>query len=106
MAPSPVNITHVVIDGHGGIFAEVIEPLADALGRLGHTVGVTTNQLVADRLNVLVGHTVFLSPGDFALIQRSGAPYVVFQTEALDENIGFGPQQPAYVDFLAGAHQI
>jgi hypothetical protein len=72
MAPSPVNITHVVIDGHGGIFAEMIELLADALGRLGHTVGVTTNQLVADRLNVLVGHTVFLSPGDFALIQRSG----------------------------------
>jgi len=106
MSVPGVNITHIVINEHGPIFAELIELLADAVGCLGRPVEVTTNQLMADRLNILVGHTAFLSPSDYATMQSSGAPYVVFQVEALDDAVGFAPQRPAYIEFLTTAHQI
>jgi hypothetical protein len=106
MSIPAVNITHIVINDHGPIFAELIDLLVDALGRLGHQVGVTTNRLLADRLNILIGHTAFLQPRDYAVIESSGAPYIVFQVEALDEAVGVAPQYPAYIEFLTTARQI
>jgi hypothetical protein len=101
-----VNITHFVVNEHGPIFAELIELLADALGQLGHRVKVTTNSLIAGRLNILVGHTAFLSPRDYADIQSYGVPYVIFQVEALDDAVGFAPRYPDYIEFLTTARQI
>jgi hypothetical protein len=106
MQLSGVNLTHIVINEHGPIFADVIELLRDALGRLGHSVRATVNGFVPDRLNILVGHTVFLRPSDFAAIRSSGAAYVVFQTEPLDDRVGYAPRQPEYLDFLSKAPQI
>jgi hypothetical protein len=106
MARSGVNIARVVGHEHGSIFAELVELLADALRQLGTSVHFTTNSLDADRLNVLIGATVFLPQEVFTEIRNSGARYIVFQTEALDERHGFAPHCPHYLDFLPTASQV
>lgn len=106
MSLIPVNIVHTVVNEHGPIFAELIDLLADSLEQLGHPVEVSVNRLVGDRLNLLVGATVFLRPADFATIQSSAKHCILFQLEALHGAEGFAPKFPAYVDFLKIPLQI
>src|SRR5262245_11092759 len=101
-----VNIAHMVINEHGPIFADLIELLTAMLQELGVEVVCTRHGLVKGRLNVLVGHTVFLSPAAFQAMQNSPCAYVVFQTEALDNEQGLVPLYPGYLDFLLRAAQI
>jgi hypothetical protein len=101
-----VNIAHMVINEHAPIFADLIELLTAALQELSLEVLYTRHGLVKGRLNVLIGHTVFLTPAAFGAIQNSKCSYVVFQTEALDRAQGLVPLCPAYLDFLRSAAQI
>ncbi|MGF1578542.1 MAG: hypothetical protein ACFCD0_04180 [Gemmataceae bacterium] len=78
----------------------------DALRHFGHRSDVSINRCSRDRINVIVGHTVFLQPEHYAAFQFFGAPYVVVQVEALAETVGFASQNPAYIEFLTGARQI
>ena len=55
-----VNICHLVINEHGPIFAEVIELLRDNLQALGLNVTVSVNGMRTNRINLLVGHLLFL----------------------------------------------
>jgi hypothetical protein len=106
MSLIPVNIVHTVVNQHGPIFAELIDLLADSFGQLGHPIDVNVNRLVGDRLNLLVGATVFLPPSDFATIKSSAGRCILFQLESLHGVEGFAPRFPAYVDFLKIPIQI
>ena len=55
-----VNICHLVINKHGPIFAEVIELLRANLKALGLEVTVSVNEMRTNRINLLVGHLLFL----------------------------------------------
>jgi hypothetical protein len=106
MTAPEVNITHIVINDHGHIFAELVEILVDSFRKLGLRTEVSANRLQADCLNVFVGHTVFLKPEQHAAVGASGARYIVFQSEALHEGSGYAAKRPAYVKFLTGARQV
>jgi hypothetical protein len=102
----PVNIVHLIINDHGPIFAELIDLLTEALTRLGASVTKTVNHLYNDRLNLLIGHTVFLQRLHFDSIRLGGSRYIVFQTEALDDKQGLIPRVPLYLEFLRSAPDI
>ena len=101
-----VNITHLVINDHAPIFADLIELLTSSLDELGLSVRYSPNRLIRARLNLILGHTVCFPPDWFAALQNSGYPYVVFQAEALDSARGLVPLFPAYLDFLRAAAHV
>jgi len=101
-----VNIVHAVINEHAPIFYELIELIIDSLRSKGVQVSRTTNQVYPDQLNIIVGHTMFLSPNSFTEIRNVTHDYIVFQLEALNSEQGFSSSHPAYYEFLRGAKQV
>jgi hypothetical protein len=102
-----LNIVHVVINEHAPIFYELIELMIDHLQSNGVRVSRTVNIIYPDRLNVIVGHTIVLSPQLFAKIRiQTRNHYILFQMEALDSVKGVFPNRPAYFEFLRGAKQV
>ena len=101
-----VNISHAVINEHGPIFNELIELIIECLRSGGVQTSYTTNQLVPDRLNVIVGPTIFLSPEVLTKIRSLAHSYIVFQLEALNSEHGFFLNNPSYLEFLRGGKQV
>jgi hypothetical protein len=101
-----VNITHVVVNEHGPIFYELIDLTVDALRDSGVKTDQGVNQVSPDKLNLIIGHTVFLPPNIFSEIRSQTPNYIVFQLEALDGEQGFLSRYPAYSEFLRGAKQV
>ena len=101
-----INIVHAVINEHGPIFADLIELLTDNLQLGGYPVSHSTNKIIQDKLNIIVGHTFVLRREDFTAIRNAGAPYIVLQMEALDELDGFKQRIPDYMDFLKSCRQV
>jgi hypothetical protein len=101
-----VNISHSVINEHAPIFYELIELVTDCLQSKGVDVSYTKNQVDARRVNLIVGHTMFLSREIFTQMRSLTDDYIVFQLEALDKEQGFSAAHPAYFDFLRGAKQV
>ena len=99
-----VNIVHAVINEQ--IFYELIELIIDSLRSKGVQVSRTTNQVYPDQLNIIVGHTMFLSPNSFTEIRNVTHDYIVFQLEGLNSEQGFSSSHPAYYEFLRGAKQV
>jgi hypothetical protein len=106
MSLPDINIVHTVVNEHGRIFDDVIELLVDCLDKIGLKAHRSTNHFDTNRLNLVIGHTAFLTVATYEAIQRSKCRYVVFQMEALDERTGFGPQFPAYLQFLRVAPRV
>lgn len=106
MSLPPVNIVHIVVNEHGGIFDDLIELLMDCFQQLGLSVRRSTSNFDSNQFNLVVGHTAFLHQTDYDAILRSKCRYVVFQMEALDQQIGLAPQFPAYLEFLRHAPQV
>jgi hypothetical protein len=71
---------------------------------LGIQTSRTVNQSLSSAVNLVVGHTCFLTESSYQAL-RTG-PYMAFQVEALSEESGFLGRYPDYLDFLAGALQI
>jgi len=101
-----INVTHAVINEHAAIFYELIDLIVDAMRENGVQADRTINQVSRDKLNVIVGHTIFLPPNILSEIRSLSPSYVVFQLEALDEEQGFLSKRPAYREFLRGAKQV
>jgi hypothetical protein len=101
----PVNIVHVVINEHGRIFDDLIDLLTDCLVQLDVPVRRSTSHFDSTQLNLVVGHTAFLSPTDYPAI-ASKCRYIVFQVEALHEQAGLLPDRPHYLEFLRRAQQV
>jgi len=106
MTNRQVNIVHVVVNEHGPIFADLIELLTDKLQQGGYEVSHSTNKMINEKLNIIVGHTFVLRREDFTAIHNTGAPYIVLQMEALDELHGFKQQIPDYMEFLKSCRQV
>lgn len=106
MSPQGVNILHITTNDHGAIFDDLIELLTDTLEQIGHAVQRTTTHFDRSRLNLLVGHTAFLKKEAFDSIRQSGAKYLIFQMETLDERSGAAGPSPAYMEVLAHANQV
>jgi hypothetical protein len=101
-----VNLLHIRINEHSPIFSELLELLEDSLRQLGVSVFRTTNEVVLNCTNVVIGHTCFLTPRQFEKLVTRSPSYIVFQAEALDHQSGFIGKSPAYLAFLQGASQI
>ena len=84
MPANEVNIVHIAANEHGPIFAELIELVSDGLEASGIRVTRTTNNVIGERLNLLIGATVFLSPEILARLRELPHGYIVYQMEALD----------------------
>lgn len=100
-----VNIVHAVINEHGSMFDELIELVVDCLTGAGIQANRTTNHVVPDQLNIIIGSTVFFPPDSLARIQQLPKGYIVFQLEALDSEHGHASASPAYIELLRGAEQ-
>jgi hypothetical protein len=105
MAVTHVNVVHIVLNEHGGIFSELIQLITDSIESCGVATRRARNTAAGDGLNLFVGATVFLTPPNFQSIRQAG-PYVVFQVEALGQADGFVARHPDYLDFLRGAAQV
>ena len=103
---SLVNICHLVINEHGPIFAEVIALLRDNLQALDLNVTVSVNEMRTNRINLLVGHLLFLPETMVGRILGFGQPYIVHQLEPLDDVEGYSSRYPLYFDLLRGAAQV
>jgi len=101
-----LNISHVVVNEHGPMFADFIEFLSESLERLNVRTSRTVSIIHPAQLNLLVGHTMFLPLDVFARIRQQAPSYIVFQVEALHETSGFASQYPGYFEFLGSAEQI
>jgi predicted O-linked N-acetylglucosamine transferase (SPINDLY family) len=101
-----INIAHIITNEHGPIFSELIDLLADAFRQLGIDVIVSQNQVLKERLNIVVGSTVCLPAEKILEITRSGIPYAAFQSEALHDHEGFVRGFPHYMEFLKGAASV
>jgi len=106
MPGKKINIIHVIVGSCGPIFCELIDILYDSLEQLGVEVSRTTNNFIGQSINVFVGSTLFFPESFFRQIQETGMPYIVFQLEALDQNLGFFRNNTAYLKFLRGALQV
>jgi hypothetical protein len=101
-----VNISHRVINAHGAIFHELIDLIIDCLKGGGIQVAHTTNRVIPDLLNVIIGSTIFLPSETLTKIRNLSPSYIVFQLEALNNERGHASKYPAYIDLLRGAKQI
>jgi hypothetical protein len=106
MSIEDINISHVVINEHGPMFADFIDFLTDCLQICGLRVSRTVSVLHPGRLNLIVGHTIFLPQEVLARIRTQTSNYIVFQLEALNKATGFFPDYSTYVELLRGARQV
>lgn len=106
MAIKKVNVALAIINEHGAMFHELIALVIDCLLQGGIDVTQTTNHFLPDRLNVIIGSTIFLPPESLAKIRDLPKGYIVFQMEALNSERGHASNYPGYIDFLRGAEQI
>ena len=101
-----VNITRIVINEHAAMFEEVVELVADCLLRMEIEVTYTTNHLISDRLNIIIGSTMFLPPDYLTAIRTLPSGYIILQLEVLNSEQGYASNCPGYIDLLRDAKQI
>jgi len=101
-----VNIVHIATNEHAAIFADLIDLLADGLKSLGVAVRVSKNTAALNQLNIYLGHTAFLDPGEYEIFLRRTPNCVVFQAEALDPHTGHVDAHSAYIGFLRRAPHV
>jgi hypothetical protein len=106
MASLDINIVRPVINKTTPIFDALITLMSEHLASCGNRVTVSVNEPRLEKMNIFVGHAMFLQPDGYALVRSKIKSYVVFQLEVLDERYGFASKFPAYFDFLRGAEQV
>ena len=97
------NICKLSINDFHHLFDDLIEVLAASLMDLGYECTVSINNTYADRINILIGSTIFNQELANRLLAN---PCVIYQMEILDDEHGHLKAYPYYFDLLSRAVAI
>lgn len=97
------NICKVAINNFHPLFDDLALSVAASLSDLEHECTMTINELRSDAINILIGSIIF----DETLISSYLAtPYIVYQLEILDDELGHLKNHPNYLGFLSRALSV
>jgi hypothetical protein len=97
------NICKIQINNLSNIFDDLVLSTAASLVDLGHECSVTTNELRLDAINILIGSVMF---DELLTSSQLAQPYIVYQLEILDDELGHLKNYPSYLDFLSRALSV
>lgn len=106
MPAIPFHIARISVGPHHKMYDELAATLAAALVELGHSCSAGLNELRADRLNILLGGTIFGAQGMDLGRHLQGMTYVLYQLEQLDDHRGLLREFPEYRGILQNAAAI
>ncbi len=97
------NICKIAINDFHYLFDDLIDSVVASLQDLGHECSVSVNEMRLDATNILIGSIIF----DELLISSAlSHPYIVYQMEILDDQLGHLKNYPNYLNFLSRAQSI
>lgn len=91
---------------HAHIFDDLIGSLQGALQDLGCDCSLGQNMMRVGRINILLGDLVGLWNKPNAINGLRTHPYIVYQLEQMDSQVGLAAYNPHYHQILAGAALI
>ena len=97
------NICKIQINNLSNIFDDLVLSTAASLVDLGHECSVTTNEMRSDAINILIGSIMF---DELLSSSQLAQPYIVYQLEILDDELGHLKKYPSYLDFLSRALSV
>ena len=97
------NICKIAINDFHYLFDDLIDSLVASLLDLGHKCSVSTNEMRSGTINILIGSIIF---DDVLLASTLTQPYIVYQMEILDDQLGHLKNYPNYLGFLSRAQSI
>jgi len=97
------NICKIAINDFHYLFDDLALSVAASLRDLGHECSMTVNEMSPDATNILIGSIIF----DELLISSAlSHPYIVYQMEILDGQLGHLKNYPNYLNFLSRAQSV
>jgi len=97
------NICKVAINDFHQLFDDLALSLSASLSDLGHDYSISINEMRPDAINILLGSIMF----DELLISSTlNYPYIIYQTEILDDQLGHLKNYPNYLSFMSRALSI
>lgn len=100
------NICLVRINEFYQLYEDFAVSLCRSLIDLGHACRIRQNICAAEAINILVGSTVFAARVLSLTEELRGKPYIVYQLEMLDGQVGLLPQFPEYWGLLRNAKAV
>jgi hypothetical protein len=97
------NICKIQINNLSNIFDDLVLSTAASLVDLGHECSVTTNEMRSDAINILIGSIMF---DELLSSSQLAQPYIVYQLEILDDELGHLKKYPSYLGFLSRALSV
>ena len=97
------NICKVQINNLSNIFDDLVLSTAASLVDLGHECSVTTNEMRSDAINILIGSIMF---DELLSSSQLAQPYIVYQLEILDDELGHLKKYPSYLGLLSRALSV
>jgi predicted O-linked N-acetylglucosamine transferase (SPINDLY family) len=94
------NICHIKINNHSSIFSEVIKSLRASFENLGYECTVTTNSLIPNAVNIIIGSIAFAAKQIEFL---NGQQYILYNFEQLHNEHGHMTAFPEYTGILEAA---
>jgi hypothetical protein len=97
------NICKICINDFHQLFDDLVHSLVASLVDLGHECSVSINNIKPDAINILIGTLI----ADHLLTSSTlSAPYIVYQLEILDDELGHLKNYPNYLGFLSRALSV
>lgn len=97
------NICKVAINDFHQLFDDLVFSVAASLTDLGHDCSTSINELRPDAINILIGSIMFNQP---LISSHLTHPYIVYQMEILDDELGHLKNYPDYLNFLSRALSV
>jgi len=97
------NICKIQVNEFHHLFDDLVSTLSASLIDLGHQCTVSSNEMRSDAINILIGSIMF---NDQLISSHLTQPYMVYQLEILDEELGHLKKYPQYLGFLSRALSV
>jgi len=97
------NICKIAINDFHHLFDDLASSVAASLGDLGHECSMNINEMRSDAINILIGSIIF---DELLIASTLNHPYIVYQMEILDDQLGHLKNHPNYLSFLSRAQSI
>jgi len=94
------NICKIQVNKFHHLFDDLVSTLSASLKDLGHQCTVSSNEMRSDAINILIGSIMF---DDHLISSHLTQPYIVYQLEILDDELGHLKNYPQYLGFLSRA---
>ena len=88
------NICKIQVNKFHHLFDDLVSTLSASLKDLGHQCTVSSNEMRSDAINILIGSIMF---DDHLISSHLTQPYIVYQLEILDDELGHLKNYPQYL---------